>query len=68
MSPATVDPGNASRGELKEIFPKSPPGPIPAGQARGTAIILPGSWLDRVSAACVRALFMLEFPTGAGPA
>lgn len=45
------------RSALDDLFRRSPPGPIPAGQARGTAIVLPGSPLDSGLAALIRALF-----------
>lgn len=54
----TIDPTNlitASRAQLDDLFRASPSGPIPEGQARGTAIIAPGSSFDRVLAAFVRA-------------
>jgi mono/diheme cytochrome c family protein len=44
------------RDELDDLFRRCPPGPIPAGQARGTAIVLPGSWFDRFLCALIRAL------------
>lgn len=43
-----------SRSELDEIFRQAEPGPIPAGPARGTALIVPGSALDRFLGALVR--------------
>lgn len=46
-----------SRDQLDQLFRDSPPGPIPAGQARGTAILFPGSALDRAISALVRALW-----------
>jgi hypothetical protein len=58
-APGRVDPGaiaRMSRSELDRLFGESPPGPIPAGRARGTAILLPGSVIDRAIAALVRAL------------
>ncbi len=42
------------RAEQDRLFHASPAGPIPVGQADGTAIILPGSWLDRVLGALIR--------------
>jgi len=45
-----------SRAQLDELFRGSPPGPIPVGRARGTAIVFPGSALDGLVAALVRAL------------
>ncbi len=44
-----------SREALDDLFRRSPAGPIPAGIARGTAIVMPGSRLDSVLAAFVRA-------------
>ena len=44
------------RAELDERFRRSSPGPIPAGQARGTAIVFPGSALDRIVGGLIRAL------------
>lgn len=32
-----------SQAELDELFTKSPPGPIPTGEAKGTAIVAPGT-------------------------
>ncbi len=57
---ARVDPQNItrmSRAGLDELFRKSPPGPIPTGPARGTAIVLPGSRFDGVVAGLIRALW-----------
>ena len=45
-----------SRSELDQLFRNSPSGPIPAGQARGTAILLPGSAINGVIAELIRAL------------
>jgi hypothetical protein len=58
-APAPTDPRaitRMSRGELDQLFRDSPSGPIPTGPARGTAILLPGSGLDRAISALVRAL------------
>jgi hypothetical protein len=58
-APSRADPGTIarmSRSQLDQLFRESPPGPIPAGRARGTAILLPGSALDRAISALVRAL------------
>ncbi len=44
----------APRNELDRIFRESQPGPIPAGPARGTAMVLPGSLLDRVIHGLIR--------------
>jgi hypothetical protein len=46
-----------SKQELDDIFRSAGAGPIPAGKSRGTAIILPGSWLDGVLAGLVRLLW-----------
>jgi hypothetical protein len=57
--PNRIDPealARMTRGQLDQLFRDSPPGPIPAGRARGTAILLPGSALDRAISALVRAL------------
>jgi hypothetical protein len=43
-----------SRSQLDDIFRRSPAGPIPAGQARGTALVLPGSPGDAVLSALIR--------------
>jgi hypothetical protein len=32
-----------SQAELDELFTRSPPGPIPTGEAKGTAIVAPGT-------------------------
>jgi hypothetical protein len=43
-----------SRAELDELFRASPTGDIPSGEAKGTAIVLPGTPLSRIAAAFVR--------------
>jgi hypothetical protein len=48
---------SAPREQLDKLFRDSPPGPIPTGRGRGTAILFPGSVLDRPFAALVRLLF-----------
>ena len=58
-APSRVDPdaiARMSRSELDRLFRESPPGPIPAGRARGTAILLPGTGIVRAIAALVRVL------------
>jgi len=58
-TPGRLDPNaiaQMSRSELDRLFRDSPAGPIPAGRARGTAILLPGSAIDRAIAALVRVL------------
>lgn len=52
----SVDTSKMSKAELDDLFRASPPGPVPAGRARGRAILLPGSALDRLLAPLVRAL------------
>lgn len=57
--PSRADPdaiARMSRRQLDELFRDSPAGPVPAGRARGRAILLPGTALDRAIAALVRAL------------
>lgn len=46
----------ASRDELDNLFRSSPAGSIPRGQAKGTAIVVPGSWVDRPLSQLIRAL------------
>ena len=56
---AQVDPQSLARmprAELDRLFRASPPGPIPVGKSRGTAMLLPGSALDGLLQAVVRAL------------
>lgn len=48
---------SAPREELDRIFRESPPGPIPTGRTRGTAVLFAGSALVRPLAAIARALF-----------
>jgi hypothetical protein len=58
-APSRADPNAIARmprSELDRLFRDSPAGPIPAGRARGTAIVLPGTAIDRAIAALVRAL------------
>jgi hypothetical protein len=58
-APSRVDPSavaRMSRDELDRLFRDSPAGPIPAGQARGTAILFPGTAIDRAIGGLVRAL------------
>ena len=58
-APSRIDPNaiaRMSRSELDRLFRDSPAGPIPAGRARGTAILLPGTAIDRAIAAFVRVL------------
>ncbi len=43
-----------SQSELDALFTKSPPGPIPEGEAAGTAIAWPGTWWTRQVARVAR--------------
>ena len=43
-----------SRDRLDEVFRTSPAGQIPEGRSRGTAIVFPGSWIDRIVRGIVR--------------
>jgi hypothetical protein len=55
-----VDPralARMSRDDLDALFRASGPGPIPEGQARGTALVLPGSALDPLLQGLVRLLW-----------
>lgn len=54
MQPADVH--AMSRAELDSVFRGSTPGPIPSGQARGTAMLFPGTAIDRALRAVIRAL------------
>lgn len=54
VDPSTI--ARMSRSQLDQLFRDSPAGPIPEGRARGTAILLPGSGIDRAVSALVRAL------------
>jgi hypothetical protein len=45
-----------SRRELDDLFRASPPGPVPHGRARGTALILPGTFIDRALGGLIRLL------------
>jgi hypothetical protein len=55
-----VDPQSVlrmSRAEMDDLFRNSPPGPIPVGPARGTAIVFPGTAVTGAFAGLTRALF-----------
>lgn len=45
---------NTSQGALDGLFQESPPGPIPEGDAVGTAIIWPGTLWSRMAARFIR--------------
>lgn len=54
MTVRAADVRRMSRAEQDELFRASPPGPIPIGRARGTAMLAPGSWIDGILALLVR--------------
>ncbi|HKJ02647.1 MAG TPA: hypothetical protein VJ997_09335 [Longimicrobiales bacterium] len=56
MTVQTMDLTTMDRSALDELFRSSPPGPIPTGRSRGTAIIAPGSVLDGLFRLLIRAL------------
>ena len=39
-----------SQGELDDLFKKSPAGPIPSGDSKGTAVVCPGTFWTRLIA------------------
>lgn len=58
-----------SGAQLDDLYRASPPGAIPTGRSRGTAITLPGSGADRLLAGLVRLLAWkgkIFDPDGAG--
>lgn len=56
MKVKPVDVQARSRAELDDIFRGSPAGAIPEGRARGTAMLFPGTAVDRVLSSLIRAL------------
>jgi len=54
MTVTARDLKSMSRRELDELFRKSPAGPVPKGPSRGTALIVPGGFLDRILGGLVR--------------
>lgn len=54
MQPADVH--AMSRAELDELFRASASGRVPSGRARGTAMLFPGTGIDRALRALIRAL------------
>lgn len=56
MTVAATELRSRSRRELDEIFRASPPGALPAGRSRGTALVLPGTFADRVVRGLIRLL------------
>lgn len=45
-----------SRQELDDLFRASAAGPVPRGRARGTALIVPGTFIDRILRGLIRLL------------
>jgi hypothetical protein len=56
MKVETMNLKKRSRPELDELFRNSPPGPIPAGRGRGTAMLAPGTPFDALLRPLIRAL------------
>ena len=56
MTANSTNLASASRSELDELFRSSPAGTIPVGRARGTAMVFPGSAVDRLVQELIRAL------------
>jgi hypothetical protein len=56
MKVQTVDLNTLSSAQLDDIFRGSPPGPIPVGKSRGTAILFPQSFIERALQGFIRAL------------
>jgi hypothetical protein len=56
MNVTATDLRSRSRGELDELFRASPPGPLPTGRSRGTALVFPGTLADRVVRGLIRLL------------
>ena len=56
MRTQTIDLSQRSRDQLDALFQSGQPTPIPAGRTRGTALLAPGSAMDAVLQAIVRAL------------
>jgi hypothetical protein len=50
----TPDLRSRTKAQLDDLFRGAGAGPIPEGRSRGTALIVPGSWLDGVLAGMVR--------------
>lgn len=55
MSTSAQDLMAMSRGELDDVFRRSPAGPVPDGPSRGTALVLPGNPVDRALRSLIRA-------------
>lgn len=56
MSVTAADLLSMPRKGLDDVFRSSPAGAIPDGRSRGTAIVFPGSWLDKIPRWFVRLL------------
>lgn len=56
MSVSAQDLRTMSRTELDSLFRSSPAGAVPVGRSRGTALVVPGSWADRLIRGFIRAL------------
>lgn len=56
MTVQTLDLRVMSKAELDDVFRGSPPGTIPTGPSRGTALLAPGSGIDNILRPLVRAL------------
>jgi hypothetical protein len=54
MTPTVEALRTAPRRELDELFRSAAAGPIPTGQTRGTAMLLPGNGFDRVLQTIIR--------------
>lgn len=56
MSVTATDLRSMSRGELDVVFRASPAGPLPTGRSRGTALVVPGTLVDRIVRGFIRLL------------
>lgn len=56
MKVQAIDLRTLSRDALDDVFRGSPAGPIPTGRAHGTALLFPGTAVDRVLQTLIRAL------------
>lgn len=54
MTPSVDALRNAPRSDLDELFRNAKAGPIPVGQTRGTAMLIPGSGFDKVLQTMIR--------------
>lgn len=53
MTPTTVDLLDMSQADLDDLFKRSPAGPIPVGEGKGTVIVGPGTALADIGAKLV---------------